>query len=361
MASFLSSFGVTSATPPSSAYADQQAETSNLADAKADLAGVTSNIGLALTASKLLGIDSSYTKSIEDLNTEAGSLGDANLSSAQLAAKSTELQNKLAAAKNTQAAAVQKEAIDGLTTASTTVQTQLSSAEASKAPADILTEYTKLKTDLTDALTKVKAMPRLDLSGGIPTYPSPDEFLSRLETIDGKLETALNKEFNWKRFSMLVGRWIAFCTAITACIFGAYLGGTILSNAYASDPFWGIRFFYFVYGIVFFPLVVIYGTVKTPYWVSTLCPIYSTDGMPTQTAPVPDDTVDINSIPVTMEGGGGGSFTDRLFGYTLVDPDTPTEEETSNKTTLRIMAIVDAVLLGGSALFYGVDKLLKKV
>jgi heptaprenylglyceryl phosphate synthase len=46
---------------------------------------------------------------------------------------------------------------------------------------------------------------------------------------------------------------------------------------------------------------------------------------------------------------------------TVVDPDTPTEEETSNKTTLRIMAIVDAVLLGGSALFYGVDKLLKKV
>ena len=131
MAGFLSSLGITGATPPpASAYSDQQAETANLANAKSQLTGITSNIGLAMTTAKQLGLDPTYTQSLENLNSEATSIASANLTSAQLAAKTSALNDKLATAKATQEAAVKQRAITDMTAATTTIAARLAAVRA---------------------------------------------------------------------------------------------------------------------------------------------------------------------------------------------------------------------------------------
>jgi hypothetical protein len=59
-------------------------------------------------------------------------------------------------------------------------------------------------------------------------------------------------------------------------------------------------------------------------------------------------------LPEVNKPAGG------LFSYTLVDPSNPTDKEKSSQTYLRVMAITNLSLLGISAIYYGVDKLILK-
>jgi hypothetical protein len=127
-----------------------------------------------------------------------------------------------------------------------------------------------------------------------------------------------------------------------------------MSNAYASDFFWGIKLYYFIYGAAFFPLSLIYGAIKYPYWVSGLIPLYSL--MPLEGAIDP-------STP---------SLIDSLFGYKLVTSDpkktyksgTPqgllAAQQLSSRTTLWILSLVELGILSGFSIYYGVDKLILK-
>ena len=54
------------------------------------------------------------------------------------------------------------------------------------------------------------------------------------------------------------------------------------------------------------------------------------------------------------------SLMTKLFGYKLVDPATPTAEETSSRTYLRVMAGVESALIVTCALYYGIDTLILK-
>ena len=418
--SLLSAFGVTPAAPPASAYADQTAETANLADAKSQLASVTSNLGLALTAAKLAGIN---TTNLENLNAEATSLSSGSLTSAQLQAKTTALTTKLATAQATQDAQRQAAAVTAMQDAITTIQKRAAAVKADTTTSpQLLKQYLDLQQTAQDALTALKAAPAKSSgssgSGGsgtettpAPVIPDASSLLSQLDDLDTAKDAEENKSFNWTRLGKKVTAVMMFYGTIISIAIGAVLGAIIMSNVYASDAFWGIKLYYFVYGAVFFPLSLMYGAAKPPYWVSGIIPLYSLDPVaqeggaftlpklppipnlaaitqsittakaptlasltqsvtgikapaaaakpappaPTMPAPPPppkDPNQPVAPPPPTL------STTDRLFGYKLVDPNTPTTAQTSSKNMLRYFAIGDLAFLGISALYYGIDKMI---
>lgn len=419
--SLLSAFGVTPAAPPASAYADQTAETANLAHAKTQLADVTSTLGLALTGAKLAGID---TTNLDNLNAEANSLSGVNLTAAQLQAKTTALSAKLATVQATQDAQRKAAALKAMQDAVTAIKKRVAAIKVdTTTSAQLLQKYKDLEGTAETALTNLKAAPAKKEgfatgsgsgSGSTtdntppPEIPDPEALLSQLDDLDTAKEAEENKSFNWTRFGKKITSVMMFYGTIISIAIGAVLGGIIMSNIYASDPFWGIKLYYFIYGAAFFPLSLIYGAVKTPYWVSGIIPLYSLDPVaqtggaftfpslpaipnlaaitksvtsgkvptvasltqsligttvpaiaaepvaePPPPPPPPPPPVDPKQ-PVAPPAPAV-TTTDRLFGYKLVDPNTPTTAQTSSKNMLRYFAIGDVVFLGISAIYYGVD------
>jgi hypothetical protein len=397
--SLLSAFGLGSAVPSASAYSDQVAETANLSNAKSQLAGVTSSLGLALTAAKMAGVD---TKNLDNLNAEAMSLSNANMTSAQLQAKVTDLSSKLSTAQATQDAQRKDDTINEMQKAVDTIRARLQAVKNdTTTSAALLSQYTTLQEKANSDLTVVKAY---DLSGALPT---PDSLLSELDTLDAAKEKEENQTFNWTRFRKNTTKIAMFYVTIIFVTLGFLLGGIIMSNVYAADAFWGIKLFYFIYGAAFFPLSLIYGAVKAPYWVSGIMPLYPLNPTPAAQqggaftmptlpplpklpslpklpavpsisslvskainppppppppAPVeapPVATVPTDPTKVALPGPKASLF-DRLFGYTLVDSNTPTTAQTSSKNFLRYIAIADLVAVTSSAMYYGIDTLITK-
>jgi hypothetical protein len=423
--SLLSAFGITPAAPPASAYADQTAETANLAEAKSQLASMTSTLGLALSAAKLAGVN---TTNLENLNAEAASLSSGNMTSAQLQAKTTALSEKLATAKATQDAQRQADAITAMQDAVTTIQKRAAAVKAdTTTSAQLLKQYLDLQQAAQDALKALKAAPaKSSGSSGSgkdtdttpePVIPDPSSLLSQLDDLDTAKDAEENKSFNWTRLGKKVTSVMMFYGTIISIAIGAVLGAIIMSNVYASDSFWGIKLYYFIYGAVFFPLSLIYGVAKPPYWVSGIIPLYSLDPViqeggaftfpklppipnlaaitqsitgtnplakvvtalapapkpaapkPAAPKPVPKPALAPPTMPApppppkdpnqpVAPPPPSISTTDRLFGYKLVNPNTPTTAQTSSKNMLRYFAIGDLAFLGISAVYYGVDKLI---
>ncbi len=256
MASVLSSLGLTTASPPpASEYIDQKAEVVNLADAKAQLANTTSSINLALSTAKLIGVDPSYTKTLDALNEEASNIQVSNLTSAQLAAKADNLNKKLEVAQATQDSIRQQQLIDDATTVAADIDRMLRAVKADKtAPADNIKQYEELNKTAKAALAAIKAPPPPEGTEA-PVYPTSDELRSSLDELNTALEAAQNKVFNWERFWKNVFKKLMYFMTFVAVVWGALLGGIVMSNAYAEDHFWGIKLFYFVYGAVFFPFL----------------------------------------------------------------------------------------------------------
>jgi hypothetical protein len=428
--SLLSAFGVTPAAPPASAYADQTAETENLAHAKAQLADVTSTLGLVLTGAKLAGVD---TTNLDNLNAEANSLSGLNLTAAQLQAKTTALSAKLATVQATQDAQRKAAALKTMQDAVTAIKKRVAAVKVdTTTSAQLLQKYKDLEGTAENALTALKAAPAKkegfatgSTAEDTPEIPRPEALLSQLDDLDTAKEAEENKSFNWTRFGKKITSVMMFYGTIISIGIGAVLGGIIMSNIYASDPFWGIKVYYFIYGAAFFPLSLIYGAVKTPYWVSGTIPLYSLDPveqtggaftfpslpaipalnsikkslttakLPTvasltktltdkivpavatigtaaavaAVAPVAPVAEPVASAPVApapppppvdpkqpvAPPAPAVTTSDRLFGYKLVDPNTPTAAQTSSRNMLRYFAIGELVFLASSAVYYGVD------
>jgi hypothetical protein len=248
------------------------------------------------------------------------------------------------------------------------------------------------------ALDAIKAGPPKDLSGAAPpTFPTPDALLSSLDELDGAKEAEENKVFSWSRLGRKVVKILMYYVSVVAVALGALLGGIVLSNTYASDPFWGIRLFYFVYGAAFFPLSLMYGAAKPPYWVATLIPLQLDEPVqaggaftlpalpplpslpnPSQIAaaakgavqkaiPKPESLPAIVKprpaapvAPVAPELPAAEIPQPRrgMFGFKPVDPNTPSAVDTANRSLLRGLTIGNLVVLAISATYYGVDKLI---
>jgi len=411
MASLLASLGLTNtAAPDPSAYTNIQAEAANLTSAKTTLNGTISNIGLALNAADLLAIDPIYTNSLKTLQNEATSLINSNMTSAQMAAKTTDLSKKLEVAQKQQVEAVKKQAVGDLTTAMNTISARVTVVTADKTTSpELLAEYNKLLTDANAAVDAAKRPSGPSDSGDMKVsstksdevFATPDELLATLDDLDTKKDAEENKEFNWPRFYKKILRITMYCLLIVSVGFGLLLGGIATSNAYAADYFWAIRVFYFIYGAAGFPITLILTAVNKPYWVSGLIPLKSlvprtppgviasgpaavvaavaaaTSGAATPGAPPTAQNLlsQLGSlISSKLTGGGSGpstsapivdpgpplTLTEKLFGYILVDPNHPTPAQTHSQNILRILSIVELVLLSTVGIYYGVDKLILK-
>jgi hypothetical protein len=422
MASLLAALGITNtAAPDPSAYANIQAESSNLASAKSTLSDTITNIGLTLNFADLLNIDPTYTNSLKSLQAEATSTLNSNMTSAQIAAKTTDLTKKLEEAKVQQAEAVKKRAIEDLTTATKTISDRVAIVKGDKTTSvALLANYEKLLVDANAALTAAKkpASPTGAGSGSgsgsgsasTPAiiYETPDDLLARLDDLDTQKDAEENKEFNWDRFFKKILRITMLCLSYVTVIFGLLLGGIATSNAYADDHFWAIKVFYFIYGALGFPITLIMAVVYKPYWVSGLIPLKSLvpRKVPQLSASGPSASVSVSAAPTPtpsitatsaqgllnqagslfgLSGGGSGpstaigasaagaatislpsgatpslGFFDRLFGFVLVDTNNPTPSQTSSQNILRILSIVELVLISAVGIYYGVDKLILK-
>lgn len=404
MASLLASLGLTNtAAPDPSAYTNIQAEATNLTSAKTAMSDTISNIGLALNAADLANIDPTYTNSLKSLQTEAASILNSNMTSAQIAAKTADLSKKLEVAKVQQVEAVKKGTVEALTTATKTVSDRVAVVAADKTTSpELLKEYKQLLTDANAAVAEAKKPSTSSAgSGSGPTivYKTPEELLAILDDLDTKKDAEENKEFNWSRFYKKILRITMYCLLFVSVGFGMLLGGIAASNAYAADYFWAIKVFYFIYGAVGFPITLSMTAYYKPYWVSGLIPLKSlvpreVPGV-TASGPIPTATPSGAARPPApvvptaqnllsqagdfllskLKGGGSGALTtsapvadpgpalslaDNLFGYVLVDPKHPTAAQTSSQNILRILSIVELTLLFTVATYYGVDKLILK-
>jgi hypothetical protein len=401
MASLLASLGLTNtAAPDPSAYTNIQAEATNLTSAKAAMSDTISNIGIALNAADLLDIDPSYTNTLKSLQSEATAVISSNMTSAQIAAKTADLSTKLQVAQKQQVEAVQKQAVEDLTTAMNTISARVTVVTADKTiSAELLAQYKQLLADANAAIAAAKKSSSSSGSAGsgdITVYKTPDELLAILDDLDTKKDTEENKEFNWPRFFKKILRITMYCLLFVSVGFGLLLGGIATSNAYAEDYFWAIKVFYFIYGAAAFPITLIMVVVKKPYWVSGLIPLKSlvprtvpavsasgphldtAASAPAPAVPTAQNLLSQFGSLISSKLKGGGEDTasapiapiedpapvlplmDRLFGYVLVDPKKPTAAQTSSQNILRILSIVELVLLSAVGIYYGVDKLILK-
>jgi hypothetical protein len=402
MASLLASLGLTNtAAPDPSAYTNIQAEAANLTSAKTTLNSTISNIGIALNAADLLDINPTYTNSLKTLQSEATAVINSNMTSAQIAAKTADLSKKLEVAQKQQVEAVQKQAVEGLTTAMNTVSARVTVVSADKTTsAELLEQYRQLLTDANAAVAAAKKFSESPDSGDTTVYKTPDELLATLDDLDTKKDAEENKEFNWPRFYKKILRITMYCLLIVSVGFGLLLGGIATSNAYAADYFWAIKVFYFIYGAAGFPITLILTAANKPYWVSGLIPLKSlvprtapgviasgpaavvaavAAAIPATSGAAPPTAQNLLSqlgslISSKLTGGGSGpstsapiadpgpplTLTDKLFGYVLVDPAHPTPAQTHSQNILRILSIVELVLLSAVGIYYSVDILLLK-
>lgn len=411
MASLLASIGITTPTPDPAAYNNQQIVAQQTAAAQSQLSTVSSAVGLALTGAKLAGAPPASVQALANLNTQAQGLATQNLTPAQLAAKTTQIESQLTTIQTQQAALSQQKAIAEMQAAVDKITATVNEVDADKAlSAGLRDKYRTLLKKAIDALAALKNPPPAPVStagsGSAPPAPPPlpeaDALLSELDVLDTARDAEESKEFNVKRFQNTIfkqGMMIGFYIFIG---FGALLGGIIMSNAYAAEAFWGIRLYYFIYGAAFFPITLFYGAINPPYWVSLIFPATlhvpaaaaqtgGAFGLPSLSsigssikgaakgavsatvakaksaagaavgikpaapaAPVEEELAVTAAAPAVAAGAPAKSF--NIFSYTLVNPKVPTAADTSGRTTLRILSIVNIVSLAAFGVYYGLVK-----
>ena len=115
----------------------------------------------------------------------------------------------------------------------------------------------------------------------IPTVPSPTEYQDKLDTLDGLKEEEEGSGFTFSRIFRKFKNWayLYLYTAFVGIIIlsSIILGGIISSNAYAESESMYLpnRIFYFVYGALGFPLSILGGCIKPPFWVAGIFPAYA--------------------------------------------------------------------------------------
>ena len=400
MASVLSSLGITGVSAPDpSAYKNIQMESSNLAEAKGEMKSTISNIDMALSGADLVGLPPSYTASVKSLRDEASAAMNSNMTSAQLAAKSTDISAKLKGVTEQQERQRQADLIKALTTARDTILARVTAVRADRTTsADLLASFNNL-LDRANASVKAAeakkegfqvAPPASPPAPAAPVIASPDELINILDDLNTRKDAEENKTFNWERFWKKMLRIFMFSLMIFSCTTGAILGGIIMSNAYAADYFWAIKLYYFIFGAAFFPISLAYGAFKPPLWLAKIAPLQSmvprevpTSAVaPTPPAPKPVSAAKgiVNKIPGVSAlgklglkfGGGDGDAAVAaevvaaeapklgFFGYILPDSE-PTPEQLSSQKLLRILSISELAILVPVGIYYGAFAIMQTV
>ena len=274
MASVLSTLGITAGIPDPTEFLKQKEVSSQLDEARGNVNSTLGTVSFAVDAAKALGVPASAVSSLEGLQGKAKALSEAtNLTPAQMEAKRAEIEQGLAKAKAEQevatraaeltrmeevaaATAAERKTVDGDTTLPRTLADSLKQLdERCQAALKAVKEAVAAKKDPADSVETPETL-RLAL----------DSLISQRLTIENKENSGgvrgIKESVKWG----VGGLMILFLVG------AALLGGIVLSNAYVEESFVGIRLYYFVYGLLFFPLSLIYGIWKPPVWQSTLIP-----------------------------------------------------------------------------------------
>ena len=159
-----------------------------------------------------------------------------------------------------------------------------------------------------------------------------------LETNSGALAIELKNAENISKIATQESTLSNVVRIVIVCftIISLVLGAVVSTNTHIRYDFYPIRLFYFVYGAVFFPIVVLYGAIFPPEWICTFIPLIN----------YKDDVY-----------GEGNMFTKmfkNIIGYRLP---TPAEERTlDEQNEINLWKMILRVLCGlSSAVFaYGI-------
>ena len=274
MASLLSSLGITAGLPDPADFLKQKEVSGQVDQARADVNSTLGTVSFALDAAKTLGVPASALSSLEGLQGKAKALADSTtMTPAQMEAERVKIEQELAKAQ-----AQQQELTRAARLKATQEVAVLIAAERKAVEGD-----TTLPADLAAALKELDEKAQVALKATqeavaakkdpAATVETGEALQSALQGLQAQRQAIENKENSGGvRGAREALKWGAFA-AMMICIFvAALLGGSVLSNAFTEEAFWGIRLYYFIYGFLFFPLSLLYGAIKPPVWQATLMP-----------------------------------------------------------------------------------------
>ena len=116
-------------------------------------------------------------------------------------------------------------------------------------------------------------------------------------------------------------------------IISVILGGIVASNQFIGYNYWPIRLYYFIYGAVFFPIVLLYGVVFPPEWRCSFLPIFEYE----------EDNLSTNFFLRSMK---------QLVGY-IPPPKDREDEDEDDKKKIMIWRMILRVLCALSTGVFG--------
>ena len=158
----------------------------------------------------------------------------------------------------------------------------------------------------------------------IPVVLTPGEIQNTLDVLDDQKDQEEGSGFSIKRaYAKFKRMYTVFYTPLfyIVIVLSAFLGGIILSNAYAEVESEAVlnRLFYFIYGMIGYPAVLVYSCLpsginplkmwpgKTPYWVGGIFPYYMRYPVSLQVNTQATATATANAN-AQQEGGGVASM-----------------------------------------------------
>lgn len=274
MASVLSSLGITAAVPDPADFLKQKEVSGQVDQARADVESTLGTVSFAMDAAKTLGVPSSALSSLEALQSRAKKLADStSMTPAQMEAERVKIEQDLAKAQLVQEELTRAARLKVTQEVAVAIAAERKAVEAdSTLPKDIATSLKALDEKAQAALkaTQEAVAAKKDPEATVETG---EALQSALQGLQSQRQAIENKESSGGlRAAREALKWGAFAVMMICIFVAALLGGSVLSNAYAEEVFWGIRLYYFIYGFFFFPLSLLYGAIKPPVWHSTLIP-----------------------------------------------------------------------------------------
>jgi hypothetical protein len=252
----------------------QKEVSSQLDEVRGNVNSTLGTVSFALDAAKALGVPASAVSNLEGLQTRAKELSQAtNLTPAQMEAKRTEIEQGLAKARAEQEALTRAAALTRMEEVVAAVAAERKTVDGDTTLPRTLADSLKQLDDRCQAALKATKEAVAAKKDPAATVETPETLRLALDSLISQRLTIENKENSGGVRAIRESiKWGVGGLMIFFIVGAAVLGGIILSNAYVTETFVGIRLYYFVYGILFFPLSLIYGAWKPPQWQSTLFP-----------------------------------------------------------------------------------------
>jgi hypothetical protein len=282
----LQTIGITAAPPADpKKFEDQKIVTQQTSLVRSQLRSLLSSVDFATQVATVAGLPTTGLESLQkDIAATASSV---TLSPADLEKKRAEYEATFEKTRGEQEAAIRAGEVTKLRAVVDKIKKRDTEISAeSGLSAETKARSKKLLEDAEYALKVAMAPPVVTAKEGFQTAPAPaapaaapaalsaSELERQYTVLDLDVAGELEKVFNWRR--MLKRTFYSTATYIFYLLLaiGVLLGGILCSNLYASESFWAIRLYYFVYGAAFFPLVLFYSMFKPPFMHSYIFPAY---------------------------------------------------------------------------------------